>query len=130
MLIVGKSNEISECKRVNEARVKDIRWDLMKEEYKKNLKPYEEFMKDSYYPKEYLKEKYPTEEDYIKCFTKFSTYAVLTPDGTWSEPGRMGWWCISEATPKQEREFHNQYEEKFIKNANPEWYLTIVDCHI
>ena len=43
---------------------------------------------------------------------------------------KMGWWGISYATPEEERKFSEQYEEKFIKTANPEWELTIVDCHI
>lgn len=102
----------------------------MKELQKDNLTPYEEFIKKSYYSKEYLKTKYPTEEEYKENFTKFSTYAVLTPDGEWYEPGKMGWWGISNATPEQETEFEKSYEEKFIKTANPEWKLTIVDCHI
>ena len=42
----------------------------------------------------------------------------------------MGWWGISSATPEQEAEFERNYEEKFIKQADPEWKLTIVDCHI
>lgn len=130
MLIIGDSNEISECSHVNKAKVKEIRWDLMRQEIKKTLKPYEEYIKASYYSKEYLKERYPTENDYIDSFIKFNTYAVLKPDGTWYEPGKMGWWGITNATPEQEREFVEQYEEKFIKSVNPEWYLTIVDCHI
>lgn len=60
----------------------------------------------------------------------FYTYAVLTPDGEWNEPGLMGWWGISSATPEEENEFNKNYENNFIKTANPEWRLTIVDCHI
>lgn len=130
MLIVGKSNDIKDCKYVNSAKVKNIKWDLMKEESQKNMKPYEKYIEESYYPKEYVKEKFPTEQSYINYMTNFSTYAVLTPDGEWHEPGRMGWWGISSATPEEEIKFSNQYEEKFLKNANPEWTLTIVDCHI
>ncbi len=102
----------------------------MKELQKDNLTPYEEFIKKSYYSKKYLKTKYPTEEVYKESFTKFSTYAVLTPDGEWYEPGEMGYWGISNATAEQEAEFEKSYEEKFIKTANPKWNLTIVDCHI
>lgn len=56
--------------------------------------------------------------------------AVLTLDEEWHEPGKVGWWGISFATPEQEAEFENNYEKKFIKEAKPEWNLTIVDCHI
>ena len=130
MLIVGDSNNIKKCSKVNFAKVKDIRWDLMKKELEENLTPYEKFCNISSYHKEFLKQKYPTEEDYKESFTRFSTYAVLTPDGEWYEPGVMGWWGISSATPEQESEFEKNYEEKFLRTANPEWTLTIVDCHI
>ena len=130
MLIVGKGKKIQDCKKVNSAKVKNIRWDLIHKEIKKELKPYEDYLKKSFYSEEYLKRKYPTEEEYIKNFEQFYTYAVLTPDGEWHEPGTMGWWGISNATPEQEVEFEKNYEEKFIKTANPECKLTIVDCHI
>lgn len=124
MLIVGNGLH------VNSAKVKDIRWDLMEEENKSKLKPFDKFLKDTYYSDEYIKKRYPTEEDYIKTFTKFSTYAALMPDGTWIEPGKMGWWGLSSATAKEETEFEKNYEENILKKVEPEWQLTIVDCHI
>lgn len=125
-----KDGKTADYECVNSALVKNIKWDSMKKLQKHNLMPYEEFIKESHYSEEYLKTKYPTEEDYIRSYTQFSTYAVLTPDGEWHEPGKMGWWAISDATPEQEANFEKNYEEKFIKAANPEWNLTIVDCHI
>ena len=130
MLIINNSENPKDTIRVNSALVKDIRWDLMLEENKKQIIPYEEYLKTSYYSKDYLKELYPTEEAYIRYMTEFNTYAVLTPDGEWYEPGKMGWWGISYATPEEERQFSEKYKEQFIKTANPEWELTIVDCHI
>lgn len=97
---------------------------------KKDMTPYEEYIKKSFYSEEYIRSKYPSEREYIECNTMFSTYAVLTPDGEWYEPGKMGWWGISNARPEEETEFEKNYEEKFIKTANPEWKLTIIDCHI
>lgn len=102
----------------------------MKNQIEKQLKPYKEYLKELCYSEEHLKAKYPTEEEYKKSFTQFTTYAVLMPDGEWYEPGKMGWWGISSATPEQEAEFEKNYEERFIKTADPEWTLTIVDCHI
>ena len=62
--------------------------------------------------------------------TAFSTYAVVTPDGEWHEPGEMGWWGISFATDEEEANWYNEYS-KFIDMANKNNYLvTIVDCHI
>ena len=61
----------------------------------------------------------------------FSTYAVVTPDGKWHEPGKMGWWGMPFATPKSERKWHRGYYDRFIKPAiENNWYMVIVDCHI
>lgn len=57
----------------------------------------------------------------------FSTFAVLLPDGTWHENGTMGWWAI---VIDEKEDWYDTYKEKFIDTANPEWTLTIVDCHI
>jgi len=58
---------------------------------------------------------------------EFSTFAVITPDGKWYEKGEMGWWaCVS----NEEEEWDIKYKERFIDTANPEWILTVVDCHI
>ncbi len=127
MLIIKEKNNI---KHVNSAKVKDIRWDLMKEQNRKNMKPYNKYLEESYYPKKYIKEKFPNEEIYINYMTNFNTYAVLMPDGEWYEPGKVEIWGISSATLEEESKFANEYEERFLKSANPEWTLTIVDCHI
>lgn len=88
MLIISNSENAKNPIKVNSALVKDIRWDLMKEESKKHIKPYKDYMKSSFYSKEYLEKLYPTEESYIRYMTEFGTYAVLTPDGEWSEPAK------------------------------------------
>lgn len=81
----------------------------------------------NYYKIEYLKEKYKTKEAYAKCQSSFNTFAVVLPDGKWYEKGKMGWWaCVSD----EENEWDLKYKERFIDTANPEWTLTIVDCHI
>ena len=60
----------------------------------------------------------------------FETYAVLTPDGTWHEPGRMGWFCTTSATSEEEERFSATYRERFIDTADHDWTATVVDCHI
>ena len=63
--------------------------------------------------------------------TAFSTYAVVTPDGKWHAPGKMGWWGFASETPEDEWMWENNYYDRFIKPAlENNWYLTIVDCHI
>lgn len=113
------------------ALARDIDFESMRKQCAQDLTPYQEFMsKDTIYSKEYLKELYPNEETYIQKNTEFSTYARLTPDGVWHEPGKMGWFSSSE-TPEENTNWHNEYYETFIKPAiENNWMLTIVDCHI
>jgi hypothetical protein len=56
----------------------------------------------------------------------FSTFAVVK-DGEWYECGRMGWFaCVSDAKPEGEWETELQK----LLAANPDAWLTVVDCHI
>ncbi len=69
-------------------------------------------------------------ETYAKSRALFETVAVVTPDGEWHEPGAVGWFGAIEATCSELREWREHYKERFIDTADPEWVLTIVDCHI
>ena len=62
--------------------------------------------------------------------TQFSTYAVVTPDGEWHEKGSMGWWGCSSETADEAKDWEERYRERFLDSADPDWILTIVDCHI
>lgn len=81
----------------------------------------------NFYKVEYLLKKYKNKETYATCESVFSTFAVVLPNGKWYERGKMGWWaCVS----NEEDEWDLKYKERFIDTANPDWTLTIVDCHI
>jgi hypothetical protein len=82
------------------------------------------------YKPEYYLERYYTREEYIRRQTLFGTYAVVTEDGEWHEPGKMGWWGISTATPGGEEDWNLNYFDRFLKGLNPDTLLTVVDCHI
>ena len=56
-------------------------------------------------------------------------YEVVMPDGEWYEPGQMGWWGVSGASPKSQGEWDENYH-KILEEADPNWTITIVDCHI
>lgn len=57
------------------------------------------------------------------------TYAILTSDGNWEEPGKMGWWGLSFANEEDEDNFTKKYID--LLNQEPEdYYVAIVDCHI
>lgn len=85
-----------------------------------------------FYTEEYLKKLYGDKETYALCKSTFLTHSILTPDGEWLEPGTMGWFGISSATSNEEREWQKSYQsiiEKFAEE-NPDYVVTLVDCHI
>lgn len=83
-----------------------------------------------FYKPEYFQKRYGDKEGFIKEQLSFSTYAVVTPDGEWHEPGEMGWFGVSSASPEEAQRFSNSYYDTFIKTADPNHYLVLVDCHI
>lgn len=84
----------------------------------------------SFYRPEYFLERYKTKEDYVKESLEFGTYAVITPDGNWHSKGDMGWFGASSESAEEAKEFQESFYDRFIKSANPEHYLIVVDCHI
>ena len=73
---------------------------------------------------------YKTRENFANISSSFRTYAVLTPDGEWHEPGQMGWWGISHANEEEKEAWWVEYP-KFIRMAiENDWTMTVVDCHI
>ena len=127
--------------RTNSCKIKDADFSYVdRESYDEALrfwevvidgKPLEKGEKQpfSLYKKEYYIERYGTKEEFAKSSSNFGTYAILTPDGVWHEPGKMGWFGVSHATIEAEREWEKHYQE-ILNTANPEWTITIVDCHI
>ena len=85
--------------------------------------------KNLYKPEYYMK-RYVNKQGFLREMLSIKTYAVLTPDGTWHASGEMGWFGISSESPEEARHFSNSYYDAFIKSADPEHFLVIVDCHI
>jgi len=123
-------------KRVDSAKLKDIDWEEMKREGIQNAKKiWQEIQQKDEKERAiaffiYGIRKDDTEESYIQRKINFYTFAVITPDGTWYEKGEMGWWGISSETEEEARQWERNYFDRFIKNADPELTITIVDCHI
>jgi hypothetical protein len=84
----------------------------------------------SLYREGYYKEYYKDKETYAKICASCNTYAVVTPDGEWHEKGQMGWFGMSSETGEEALDWELHYKERFIDTADPDWILTIVDCHI
>lgn len=94
----------------------------------KEAEPGEEYT--TFFKEEYYREYYGDRETYARHQAQFSTFAVVTPDGVWHEKGRMGWFGCSGETADEAKDWEDHYKERFIDTADPEWFLTIVDCHI
>ena len=76
----------------------------------------------------YYRENYKDAESYALRCSKFSTYAVITPDGIWHEAGELGWFAISGASPEDKRKWAYEYEA--LVSQYPDATATFVDCHI
>ncbi len=125
---------------VDSGRVGDLVFPFDKEVYKESLRfwdvvvdhkpaePGEDFF--SIYNEKYYQEYYGDRETYARHQAQFSTYAVVTPDGEWHGKGEMGWWGCSSETGDEARDWEDRYKERFLDTADPDWMLTIVDCHI
>lgn len=129
--------------RFSAAKIKNIDFTPDKDKYEKCLRYWEVVVEGSplkpeekkedffnFYKKEWYLEHYKTKEEYAERQTAFITYAVVMPDGRWYEKGKMGWWGISSETHEEAYDWDKNYKQNFIDKADPEWTLTIVDCHI
>lgn len=113
----------------NEARISEIDFSPNDEDYEEAIKDWEnEF--NGWYNMDHLKQMYGTAEVYAKTVSAFSTYAVVTPDGVWHQKAEMGWFGMDNATPEDSKNWPLNYYDRFIKNADPNLIMTIVDCHI
>ncbi|MBY9079544.1 hypothetical protein KIH86_03865 [Paenibacillus sp. HN-1] len=83
-----------------------------------------------FYKPEYYLKRYGDKQSYLREMLSISTYAVITADGVWHAKGEMGWFGMSSESPEEAKEFNSSYFDTFIKNANPEHYFVMVDCHI
>ena len=82
------------------------------------------------YKEQYYRDYYGDRETYARHMAQFSTYAVVTPDGVWHGKGDMGWWGLSSESADEARDWEEHFKERFIDTADPDDYVTIVDCHI
>ncbi len=123
---------LKDGKMVNFARIKDIKLttDIDDKTKSEMLVKYNDLTTNGDFiePKYYLA-KYPTFEVYLKDKTSFCTYAVLDEAGEWHEPGQMGWFGCSSASPEEEVKFKDKFKEVLDK-AGEDSYFVIVDCHI
>jgi hypothetical protein len=144
----GRFKELLKIKngenKVNSSRVKDIDFSLSKKEYDENLRFWElvvegniprdskeeDIIKHCFYKPDYYLKRYDNKEQFAQLSTEFGAYAVITPDGKWHSKGDMGWWGCSSESDEAAKEWNKSFKEMFLETADPEWILTVVDCHI
>lgn len=130
---------------VNSAPLKYVKWfmPLSDEEKEKKrrwweiningdeLKDGEEKDKYFFWSPEWYKRRYRDANTYIKINEMTTFFAVLTPDGEWHEPLKMGWFGCTDGEPEDELQWNLDFYENFIKpNIDSDLICTVVDCHI
>ena len=126
--------------KVDSGRVRDLTFPFDEETYEHSLRFWDVYVDHkpakpgetyrSLYNEEYYREYYGDRETYARHNSQFSTYAVITPDGVWHGKGEMDWWGCSSETGMEARDWEDHYKERFLDTVDPDWILTIVDCHI
>lgn len=56
-------------------------------------------------------------------------YALLTLEGEWLEPGRMGWFGMSSANDDTREAYHVE-ANRYLDELDPEAWIVLVDVHI
>lgn len=140
LLTLKREKENDPIVHTNVAKIKDIDFDYTNpEKIKYNEMLWEKIVEGkhqdnrelfSIYDKEYLLNRYETKENFVKSVTRFRTYAILTPDGVWHEPGQMGWFGVSGATEDDEKAFDENYFNILDTEKYKDYLLVVVDCHI
>lgn len=124
------------------AKIKDIDFSRDDDKYKSALRFWEvavegyplhpsEDPKDFSVPfsPKYFRLQYKSKEEYASYISDFHPWALLTPDGDWYERGEMGWFGLSDATVES-HQIYTDISSHIINETDPEYYITIVDCHI
>ena len=79
---------------------------------------------------EYYLERYGDKETFIRRESAFSTYAFITAEGEWHEQGRMGWFCMDDATNESIRQYEEEFQAYLQEARETGLAISIVDCHI
>lgn len=83
----------------------------------------------SFWKPQYYTDKFGEKETYAKSESLHCIWALVTPDGKWYEQGDMGWFGTSDATESTTKAYI-EFFEKSLNEANPEHFITVLDCHI
>lgn len=124
----GRMPVRSDVEDFNSCQIKDVIWsveELMTDDYIKE--DYEDYKNKKL---KYSEENILSYKEFVEEYFKFSTYAVVDEKGVWHEPGQMLYFAISTATKEESDSWYKNYYNNFIKDRDPETYITLIDCHI
>ncbi len=127
---------------VNECFASELDISIDKEAYNKAIRFWEVIVEEqplkeneskddfrTFWNKNYYTSKYADKYAYAKSVASFRTYAFVTPDGEWHEPGQMGWFGCSSDDAESNMKYDEEFEE-LLENLEDTDELHIVDCHI
>lgn len=121
-------------RRCDVARVQDVDWAAMDAAAKQNAGERWDRVVERGEPawavngKELI-ETYGTREAYVAA-ASWSPYAVLDQDGEWHAPGKMGWFGMSSESADEAQAFESSFYERFVKDAEENTIVVVVDCHV
>ncbi len=141
----SKEEQIEYVKDTDSAPIKYIKWHTtLSQEEKDELRRWWEINvegdelrdgeeKDEYFfwNPDWFRRRYKDADTYIKTEEMTTFFAVLTPDGEWHEPSKMGWFACTDGEPEDELKWDLEFYDRFIKpNLDSDLICTVVDCHI
>lgn len=140
-----REEQVEYVKWSSTALIKHIKWFVsLSEKEKKEARRWWEINIDGDEPKDgekrdehffwnpdWFRRRYKDADTYIKVKEMTTFFAVLTPDGEWHEPSKMGQFACTDGEPEDELQWDLDFYENFIKpNLDSDLICTVVDCHI
>lgn len=141
----SEEEQIEYVKYADSAPIKYIKWHTtLSQEGKEELRRWWEInidgdeLKDGekkdehfFWNPDWFRRRYKDVDTYIKLKEMITFFAVLTPDGEWHEPSKMGWFACTDGEPEDELKWDLEFYDRFIKpNLDSDLICTVVDCHI
>ena len=125
---------------VNTARIAEIDFSIDEDAYRKSLRFWDVVINhqpaepdENYsliFGEKYYLDYYGDRETFARRQAMFITHSVITSNGIWHERGEVSWLGLSSETPDKATDWDEHYFDRFIKNADPNLTMTLVDCHI
>ena len=86
---------------------------------------------DGFWKPEYYTENYGDEDTFVAMCQMPAGWAVITPDGVWHEPGKVGWFATDDATVESRRAWVRDFHEKIVAPYDDgKTTVVMLDCHI